>query len=152
MPATDTYRSGSPAELTVNSRLRIPMDEFEFTFARSSGPGGQNVNKVSSKALLRWPIRTSPSLPEAVRGRFLGKYGNRVTSDGDLLISSQRYRDQRRNVDDCLEKLRVMLAEAAAPPLRRKRTKPSRGSIERRLETKRQQSARKQARRQTFYE
>lgn len=117
---------------------------------RSSGPGGQNVNKVSSKALLRWPIRTSPSLPEAVRGRFLGKYGNRVTCDGDLLISSQRYRDQRRNVDDCLEKLRVMLAESAAPPVRRKRTKPSRGSVERRLEAKRQQSARKQGRRQTF--
>ena len=110
------------------------------------------MNKVSSKALLRWPIRTSPSLPEAVRSRFLGKYGNRVTSDGDLLISSQRYRDQRRNVDDCLEKLRVMLAEAAAPPVRRKRTKPSRGSIERRLEAKRQQSTRKQARGQTFRE
>ncbi|HVX64161.1 MAG TPA: alternative ribosome rescue aminoacyl-tRNA hydrolase ArfB [Pirellulales bacterium] len=152
MAATDTYRSGASTELAVNSRLRIPLDEFEFTFARSSGPGGQNVNKVSSKALLRWPIQTSPSLPEAVRSRFLGKYGNRVTTDGDLLISSQRYRDQRRNVDDCLEKLRVMLAEAAAPPVRRKRTKPSRGSIERRLEAKRQQSTRKQARRQTFPE
>lgn len=152
MAGADTYLPDPAAQLTVNSRLRIPLEEFEFTFARSSGPGGQNVNKVSSKALLRWPIYASPSLPEAVRARFLGKYGNRVTGDGDLLISSQRYRDQRRNVEDCLEKLRVMLAEAAAPPVHRKRTKPSRGSIERRLETKRQQSARKQARQRPFHD
>jgi ribosome-associated protein len=127
--------------------LRIPLAEFEFTFARSSGPGGQNVNKVNSKALLRWPVRSSPSLPEAVRGRFLQKHGNRVTAEGDLLISSQRYRDQGRNVEDCLEKLRVMLAEAAAPPVHRTRTKPSRGAIERRLQTKRIQSGKKQSRR-----
>jgi ribosome-associated protein len=150
MPAADTYQPDPSGELSVNSRLRIPLAEFEFTFARSSGPGGQNVNKVNSKALLRWPIRTSPSLPQAVRDRFLGKYGNRVTSEGDLLISSQRYRDQGRNVDDCLEKLRTMLAEVASPPVRRKRTKPTRGSIERRLQTKRQQSARKQGRQRPF--
>lgn len=152
MAHEDTYDPDPSAELAVNSRLRIPLDEFEFTFTRSSGPGGQNVNKVSSKALLRWPIRTSPSLPEAVRGRFLSKYGNRVTSDGDFLISSQRYRDQRKNIDDCLEKLRVMLAEAAAPPVHRKRTRPTRGSIERRLQTKRQKSARKQGRQRPFPE
>lgn len=147
MTPADTYAPDVNGWLAVNSRLRIPLAEFEFTFSRSSGPGGQNVNKVSSKALLRWPLRTSPSLPEAVRGRFLQKHGNRVTTEGDLLISSQRYRDQRRNVEDCLEKLRVMLAEAAAPPLRRKRTKPSRGSIERRLQTKRIRSDKKQSRR-----
>ena len=105
------------------------------------------MNKVNSKALLRWPIDASPSLPEAVRGRFLQKHGNRVTTEGELLISSQRYRDQGRNVEDCLEKLRVMLAEAAAPPVRRKRTKPSRGSIERRLQSKRIRSDKKQGRR-----
>jgi ribosome-associated protein len=150
MPSPDTYQPDPTADLAVNSRLRIPLAEFEFTFARSSGPGGQNVNKVNSKALLRWPIRTSPSLPQAVRDRFLGKYGNRVTSEGDLLISSQRYRDQGRNVDDCLDKLRTMLAEVASPPVRRKRTKPTRGSIERRLQTKRQKSARKQGRQRPF--
>lgn len=147
MTPADTYAPDVNGSLTVNSRLRIPLAEFEFTFARSSGPGGQNVNKVNSKALLRWPIRTSPTLPEAVRGRFLEKHGNRVTTEGDLLISSQRYRDQGRNVEDCLEKLRVMLAEAAAPPVRRKRTKPSRGSIERRLQSKRIRSDKKQGRR-----
>jgi ribosome-associated protein len=147
MTPADPYAPDINGSLAVNSRLRIPLAEFEFTFSRSSGPGGQNVNKVSSKALLRWPLRTSPSLPEAVRGRFMQKHGNRVTTEGELLISSQRYRDQRRNVEDCLEKLRVMLAEAAAPPVRRKRTKPSRGSIERRLQTKRIRSDKKQSRR-----
>lgn len=147
MSPSDTYAPDVNGSLAVNSRLRIPLAEFEFTFARSSGPGGQNVNKVNSKALLRWPIGASPSLPEAVRGRFLQKHGNRVTNEGDLLISSQRYRDQGRNVEDCLEKLRVMLAAAAAPPVHRKRTKPSRGSIERRLQSKRIRSDKKQSRR-----
>ncbi|HVA44929.1 MAG TPA: alternative ribosome rescue aminoacyl-tRNA hydrolase ArfB [Pirellulales bacterium] len=134
--------------LTVSNRIRIPLEEFEFTFARSSGPGGQNVNKVNSKALLRWPVRTSPSLPEAVRERFVGRYGNRITVDGDLLISSQRFRDQGRNVDDCLDRLREMLAAVAAPPTRRKRTKPTRASIRRRLENKRRTSQKKQGRRE----
>lgn len=147
MSRLETYAADSQGSLRVNSRLQIPLSEFEFTFARSSGPGGQNVNKVNSKALLRWPVRASAALPEAVRGRFLQAFGNRVTSEGDLLISSQRYRDQGRNVEDCLEKLRVMLAQAAAPPARRKRTKPSRGSIERRLQTKRLRSEKKQGRR-----
>lgn len=133
--------------LIVNHRLQIPLAEFEFSFARSSGPGGQNVNKVNSKAWLRWPVMTSPSLPQAVRERLLAKHGNRITAEGDLLLASQRYRDQGRNIDDCLEKLRAMLAEAASPPLRRKKTKPSRGSIQRRLEGKREKSRKKQDRR-----
>jgi ribosome-associated protein len=138
--------------LIVNPRLQIPLTEFEFSFARSSGPGGQNVNKVNSKAWLRWPVLASPSLPPAVRERFLAKYRNRVTAEGDLMLASQRYRDQGRNIDDCLEKLRAMLAEAATPPVRRKKTKPSRGSIERRLEGKREKSRKKQGRRGTFRE
>ena len=147
MTSPDAPQTGGPGNLIVNSRLRIPLAEFEFRFARSSGPGGQNVNKVNSKALLRWPILASASLPDVVRQRFRERYGNRITTDGDLLISSQRYRDQARNVDDCLEKLRAMLASAAAPPVRRKRTRPSRTSIERRLGAKRRQSEKKQSRR-----
>lgn len=133
--------------LEVDARLQIPLAEFEFTFVRSSGPGGQNVNKVNTKAVLRWPVRTSPSLPEAMRARFLQRYANRVTTDGDLLVSSQRYRDQVRNVDDCLEKLRQMLATVAAPPRRRKPTRPSRAAKARRLDEKRQKSQKKQRRR-----
>ena len=89
----------------------------------------------------------SPSLPEAVRRRLLAKYGRRVTSEGDFLITSQRFRDAGRNVADCLEKLRVMLAEVASPPKRRKPTRPTRGSVRRRLENKRKTSQRKQQRR-----
>ena len=133
--------------LLVNSRIQIPRDEFQFTFARSSGPGGQNVNKVNTKAVLRWPITTSPSLPEDVRLRFLAQFRSRVTEDGELVIASQQFRDQSRNVADCLEKLRAMLRSVAVAPRPRRRTKPSRGSVERRLQVKRRRGERKQERR-----
>lgn len=133
--------------LAVNSRIQIPLREFEFTFARSSGPGGQNVNKVSSKATLRWPVLTSPSLPEDVRQRLIARHRRQITTSGELIITSQRFRDAGRNTADCLEKLRQMLAEVAKPPTRRKPTKPTRGSVQRRLQTKRQQSQKKRQRR-----
>ncbi len=81
-------------ELTVNSRISIPHEEFEFSFARSGGPGGQNVNKVNSKALLRWPVVTSAALPPDVRARFLARYRSRLTVEGEVIVTSQRYRDQ----------------------------------------------------------
>ncbi|MDZ4778624.1 MAG: alternative ribosome rescue aminoacyl-tRNA hydrolase ArfB [Planctomycetia bacterium] len=133
--------------LVVNHRLRIPRSEFEFTFARSSGPGGQNVNKVNSKAILRWPLLASPSVPEEVRVRLTTQQRRRMTREGDLLVVSQRYRDQARNIDDCLEKLREMLAEAAIRPVVRRVTKPTRGMIERRLKQKKQLSSKKRDRR-----
>ncbi|HWA97584.1 MAG TPA: alternative ribosome rescue aminoacyl-tRNA hydrolase ArfB [Pirellulales bacterium] len=132
--------------LPVNSRLAIPYAEFEFTYARSSGPGGQNVNKVNSKATLRWSPVRSPSLPDEVRARFIGRFRSKLTVDGEIVLSSQRYRDQARNADDCVEKLRVMIATAAAPPVRRKKTRPTRGSIERRLEEKRATGEKKRSR------
>lgn len=133
--------------LVVNARLKIPLREFRFTFARSSGPGGQNVNKVNTRALLRWAVMKSPSLPESVRRRLLSKHRRRVTSEGDLLVSSQRFRDAGRNVADCLEKLRRMLAEAAVPPRPRQPTKPTLASVQRRLEQKRKHSQKKRRRR-----
>ncbi len=135
--------------LVVNSRLKIPLREFQFTFARSSGPGGQNVNKLNTKALLRWHVMQSPSLPASVRERLLAKHRRRLTSDGDFLVVSQRFRDAGRNVADCLEKLRQMLAEAAVPKKVRKPTKPTRASVRRRLEQKQKRSRRKQLRRET---
>jgi ribosome-associated protein len=134
--------------LVVNSRLKIPLREFRFTFARSSGPGGQNVNKLNTKALLRWPVVRSPSLPEAVRRRLLARYCRRVTAEGDLLISSQRFRDAGRNLADCLEKLRAMLAEVATAPKPRRATRPTRASARARLDQKRKHSQKKRRRRQ----
>ncbi len=133
--------------LVVNDRLKIPLREFHFTFARSAGPGGQNVNKVNTKALLRWKVLASASLPDAVRQRLLAKHGRRLTAEGDFLVGSQRFRDAGRNVADCLEKLRQMVAEAAVEPKRRRPTRPTRGAVQRRLEGKRRQSQKKQRRR-----
>ncbi len=133
--------------LVVDSHVQIPLAEFEITFARSGGPGGQNVNKVNSKAVLRWGVRGSPSLPEAVRQRFLQRYAARLTGDGELLVTSQRYRDAPRNLSDCLDKLRAMLLAVATPPKRRRATRPTRGSVERRLQAKRRKSSAKQHRR-----
>ena len=133
--------------MVIHPRLQIPLREIQITFARSSGPGGQNVNKLNTKALLRWPVATSPSLPEAVRRRLLAKHRRRVTAGGDLLIVSQRFRDAGRNAADCLEKLRQIVLDAARAPATRKPTKPTRASAQRRLEQKQKHARKKQQRR-----
>ena len=133
--------------LTITPTLQIPDSEFQFTFARSSGPGGQNVNKVNSKAVLRWSPAASPSLPEDVRSRFLARYASRLTTEGDLILTSQRSRDQNRNSEDCLARLREMLLAVTRKPVQRRPTKPTRGSHKRRLEAKRIQSGKKRNRR-----
>jgi ribosome-associated protein len=138
--------------LIVNSRIQIPREEFHFTFARSSGPGGQNVNKVNSKAVLRWPIMASRSIPEDVRRRFVAQFPSRITAEGDLLLASQQFRDQSRNMTDCLDKLRSLLASVAVAPRRRKRTRPTRGAVERRLRSKRVRAQRKTERRSGWVE
>ncbi len=132
--------------LVISDHLSIPLRELDFTFVRSSGPGGQNVNKVSSKAVLRWKVAKSASLPETVRQRFMAKYRRRISSEGDLVLTSQRFRDQGRNVADCMAKLRQMVIEASKVPKRRKPTRPSRASQERRLSRKKEQSAKKRSR------
>jgi ribosome-associated protein len=132
--------------LSIGPEFQIPLREFQFTFARSSGPGGQNVNKVNSKALLRWRVATTASLPEAVRQRLLARCRRRITAEGDLLVSSQRFRDAGRNAADCVEKLRRMIAEAAEPVRPRRPTRPTRASVRRRIEQKRRQSQKKRQR------
>jgi ribosome-associated protein len=132
--------------LAVNHRISIPLKEFAYTFARSSGPGGQNVNKVNSKVMLHWDVTNSPSLPEDVRARFLAQYPRRINKEGLLVISSERFRDQGRNVTDCTNKLRDLILVVAAPPKKRRPTKPTKGSKERRLAGKREKSQKKQER------
>ncbi|MBI3556862.1 MAG: aminoacyl-tRNA hydrolase [Deltaproteobacteria bacterium] len=133
--------------LVVNAHIHIPLWELDFSFARSSGPGGQNVNKVNSKAVLHWNVVKSPSLPAPVRSRFLGKFQTRINEDGAVVLSSDRFRDQSRNVDDCMKKLRDMLIEVAVPPKARRKTTPTRGSTRRRLEGKQVHAEKKKGRR-----
>jgi ribosome-associated protein len=133
--------------LEITETIRVPEEEFEWSYVRSGGPGGQNVNKVASKAVLRWPMASSPSLPDDVKARLRARQAKRITTEGDLVLSSQRYRDQERNRADCLEKLCALVREAATVPKARKKTKPSRGAKERRLAAKRHRAGTKEARR-----
>ena len=132
--------------LSVEPAIRIPLREFRFRYARSSGAGGQNVNKVNTKVTLRWAVVRSPSLSEGVRRRFVERYRRRITTEGELVLTSQRFRDQGRNTADCLEKLRGMLGEVARPPRPRRPTRPSRAQREKRLSEKRRRSDTKQRR------
>ena len=136
--------------LVVNDRVRIALGELEFRFVRSSGPGGQNVNKVNTKAVLRWNVASSASLHEDVRQRFIARHVRRLTREGELVITSQRYRDQARNVADCLEKLRQMLGAVATPPRARKKTRAPARVVRERLESKRRRAATKHRRRGRF--
>jgi len=133
--------------MEVNDGLHIPEEELNWTFARSGGPGGQNVNKVASKAVLHWDLMKNTSLAPEARQRLSARQRNRITTEGQLVIQGQRYRDQAKNVEDCRERLRAMILEALTPPTPRKATRPSRGSKMRRLAAKKQQSQRKAGRR-----
>lgn len=132
--------------LVVNARIQIPHDEFEFQFSRSSGPGGQNVNKVNSKATLRWRPLESPSVPEDVRQRFATRFAPKFLSDGSILISSEKSRSQLLNREFCLEQLARWLKEVAVPPKKRRPTKPTRASKTRRLKEKRHRADTKRMR------
>jgi ribosome-associated protein len=136
----------APAPLRVNAQLAIPRREIRFSFVRSSGPGGQNVNKVATKAVLRWSPRMSTALPEDVRQRLLAQCARRINDRGELILSSQRYRDQAKNVDDCLDKLRSLIAAAAVVPKKRKKTRIPKGIREARLQQKRATGEKKRRR------
>jgi len=136
-----------PEPLYINAQIIIPAEELRFTFARSSGPGGQNVNKLNTKARLRWDLTTTTALPSAVLARLRQRFGSRINDAGEFVISSERYREQARNARDCLEKLQAMLQSVAVAPKPRRKTRPTRGSIEARLKAKQRQSQRKKQRR-----
>ncbi len=133
--------------LDVTATIHIPEEEFQWSFARAGGPGGQNVNKVASKAVLRWNVTASPSVPKHVKERLGKLQRKRITAEGELVLTGQRFRDQERNRQDCLEKLAELVREAATLPKPRRATKPTRGSRERRLAAKRHRARVKEGRR-----
>lgn len=122
--------------IRVTANIAIHPDEIEEQFIRASGPGGQNVNKVASAVQLRFDIRHSPSLPPAVARRAEKLAGKRLTTDGVIVITADRFRSQEQNRADALKRLTDLLSEAARPRTRRKPTRPTAGSRKRRLESK----------------
>jgi ribosome-associated protein len=122
--------------IQINSRLAIGENEIEESFIRASGPGGQNVNKVSSAVQLRFDVLHSPTLPKEVRVRLIRLAGRKMTRDGVLVITAQRHRSQDHNRKDALERLVDMIRLAAIRPTLRKPTTPTRASRHKRLAVK----------------
>lgn len=134
--------------LIITGNLEIPLTELRFSFDRSPGPGGQNVNKLNTRAELRFDLEHSPSLSDDQRRRLAAGLIARLNQEGVLIVRSSRYRSQSRNREDCLEKLAALLAEQLKPPPpKRRSTRPSRAAVARRLDGKKRQAQKKSLRR-----
>lgn len=134
-------------DVVVHSQLTIPVGELSIAFARSGGPGGQNVNKVSSKVDLRWNPTTSGVLSADDRALLLERLANRLTQEGELIVTSSRTRDQLKNREDALSKLALIVRAALERQKPRKATKPSKGAKRRRLADKRHAAEKRRNRR-----
>ena len=132
--------------IRVNARIELDEREIQEDFVRASGPGGQNVNKVSSAVQLRFDVARSPSLPDAVRARLIALAGSRLTHDGVLILSAERYRSQRRNRDDALQRLLALIRAACEAETPRRPTRPTLASKKRRLDSKQRRGETKKLR------
>ena len=139
----------TPQALRINSRILIPLREIHLSYTRSGGPGGQNVNKVSSKAVLRFNLRASPSIPEGARSRAMARLASRLTRNGELVLSSSKYRDQARNREVVLDRLRSLLSAATLTLRTRRPTVPSAAARDRRLTEKKARGRLKRERRKS---
>ena len=133
--------------IRITDAISIDEAELEENFVRSSGPGGQNVNKLSTAVQLRFDVRRSPSLPNDVAVRLMRLGGKRMTKDGVLVLIAQSHRTQERNRADALERLTALIKEAAVKPVPRRATKPTKASKQRRIEGKKRRSGIKDMRR-----
>src|SRR3984957_14803014 len=133
--------------IAINDGLALDEREISETFIRASGPGGQNVNKVASAAQLRFDAATSPSLPEPVKARLARLAGNRLTTDGVIVITARRFASQERNREDARERLVALIRRAATPPRPRRETRPSAAQREARLAAKSHRAGVKRQRR-----
>jgi ribosome-associated protein len=138
--------------IKVTDNITISENEIEEEFVRSSGPGGQNVNKVSTAVQLRFKVLGSPSLPDEVKNRLIKAAGNKMTSEGVLVIIARRYRTQEKNRQDALNRLIELIIKASVPPKRRKKTSPSTASKFERLESKKRRSNIKSSRQQKKFD
>ena len=133
--------------IRISQKIHIPDKDLEMTFILSSGPGGQNVNKTSTAVQLRYHAGKA-DLPENVKLRLFQQAGRKITSEGDLLSTARKYRSQEQNRRDAIERLKKMILKAAAKPVRRKKTRPTLASKERRLKTKKHRAGIKRLRKQ----